>query len=95
VGEGSRGYAQTALSRHDEILRDTVESHRGYVFKEVGDAFCCAFASAPEAVGAAVAAQRALLEAPWDETGAIPVGQSMTLEQVVSYALGEGTEGKG
>ncbi len=58
----------TALARHDEILRDTVKSHGGYVFKEVGDAFCCAFASAPEAVGAALAAQRALVEEPWGET---------------------------
>jgi class 3 adenylate cyclase len=84
---------QSALARHDEILRDTVKSHGGYVFKEVGDAFCCAFASAPEAVDAALAAQRALVEEPWGKTGAIPVGQSMTLEQVISYALGDGSEG--
>jgi class 3 adenylate cyclase len=55
---------QEALARHDEILRDTVKSHGGYVFKEVSDAFCCAFASAPDALGAALAAQRALLEEP-------------------------------
>jgi class 3 adenylate cyclase len=59
---------QSALAPHDEILRDTVESHGGYVFKEVGDAFCCAFASTPEAVDAALAAQRALVEEPWGET---------------------------
>jgi predicted ATPase/class 3 adenylate cyclase len=64
---------QTALARHDEILRDTGESHGGYVFKEVGDAFCCAFASAPEAVGAALAAQQALVEEPWGETGPLRV----------------------
>jgi class 3 adenylate cyclase len=34
---------QTALARHDEILRGATEQHGGYVFKTVGDAFCCAF----------------------------------------------------
>jgi class 3 adenylate cyclase len=28
---------QYALARPDELLRDTLESHRGYVFKMVGD----------------------------------------------------------
>jgi hypothetical protein len=51
-------------------------------------------ASASDALGAALAAQRTLVEAPWGETVAIPVGQSMTPEQVVSYALGDGSEGK-
>ena len=51
---------QTALSRHDEILRDAIEEHGGYVFKTVGDAFCAAFPTAPEAVEAALEAQRAL-----------------------------------
>jgi Adenylate and Guanylate cyclase catalytic domain len=64
---------QSSLARHDEILRDTVESHGGFVFKEVGDAFCCAFASAPDAVDAALAAQRALVEEPWGETGPLRV----------------------
>ena len=36
-----------ALARHDRILRDVVEERGGYVFKTVGDAFCCAFATAP------------------------------------------------
>src|SRR5215218_1937112 len=49
-----------ALSRHDGIVRSAVEDRGGFVFKTLGDAFCCAFSSAPEALGAAISAQRAL-----------------------------------
>src|SRR5918997_936266 len=49
-----------ALSRHDEIVRSAVEDRGGFVFKTLGDAFCCAFSSAPEALGSAISAQRAL-----------------------------------
>jgi class 3 adenylate cyclase len=37
---------QVALARHDEILRSAMEERGGYVFKTVGDAFCCAFLTA-------------------------------------------------
>ena len=43
---------QTALARHDEILRGATQQHGGYVFKTVGDAFCCAFPTALLRVGA-------------------------------------------
>lgn len=33
---------QTALKRHDEILRHSIENTHGFVFKTVGDAFCAA-----------------------------------------------------
>jgi predicted ATPase/class 3 adenylate cyclase len=52
---------RAALTRHDQLLRDTVESQGGYVFKTVGDAFCCAFPTAPDALEAALEAQRTLL----------------------------------
>jgi predicted ATPase len=51
---------RSALAAHDEILRDAVEDHRGWVFKHTGDGVCAAFASARAAVGAAIDAQRAL-----------------------------------
>jgi len=38
-----------ALARHDGILRHLTEEHEGRVFKTVGDAFCCAFSTAPHA----------------------------------------------
>jgi len=49
-----------ALARHDEILKVAIEDHSGYVFETVGDAFCCAFPTAPTAHQAALEAERGL-----------------------------------
>ena len=57
--ETRREAMRAALARHDQLLRSVIESAGGYVFKTVGDSFCAAFGVAVEAVGAAVAAQRA------------------------------------
>ena len=58
--ERNASVMQKALARHDEILRSAIEANGGYLFKTVGDAFCAAFRSAPEALDAALEAQRAL-----------------------------------
>src|SRR5919107_2760105 len=68
---------QAALACHDEVLSDAVEQHGGHVFKTVGDAFCCAFPTAPDAVGAALAAQRALFEEEWQESGPLRVRMAL------------------
>ncbi|MFN8497558.1 MAG: tetratricopeptide repeat protein [Anaerolineae bacterium] len=57
-----------ALRRHDAILRAAIEVHHGYVFKTVGDEFCAAFASASDALEAAIALQQALFAEPWPLT---------------------------
>lgn len=62
-----------ALSRHDEILRNVIEAHNGHVFKTVGDAFHAIFSAAPDALQAALEAQRALLREEWAETGPLRV----------------------
>ena len=49
-----------ALVAHDEVMRDTVAAHNGWLFKHTGDGVCAAFGSPRSAVDAAVAAQRAL-----------------------------------
>ena len=49
-----------ALATHDEVLRQAIEAHGGFIFKHTGDGVCAAFASPRSAVDAAVAAQRAL-----------------------------------
>ena len=56
---------QDALDRHDEILRNSIRGHGGHVFKTVGDAFCAVFATAPDALEAALEAQRILLVQEW------------------------------
>ncbi|MGH6830463.1 MAG: adenylate/guanylate cyclase domain-containing protein, partial [Methylocella sp.] len=50
-----------AVAAHDAILRDAVESRGGRVFKTVGDSFCAAFQTAPEALAAAMDVLQALL----------------------------------
>jgi len=58
---------RVALARHDEILREAIETHSGYVFNMVGDAFCAAFPTAQDALEAALTAQRALFSEEWSE----------------------------
>jgi class 3 adenylate cyclase len=58
---------KAALVRHDEILREAIEDKGGFVFKTVGDAFCCAFPTAPDAIKAALSAQRSLCTEEWNE----------------------------
>jgi class 3 adenylate cyclase len=59
---------KAALARHDALLRQAIETNNGYVFKTVGDSFYAAFPTAPEALTAALAAQRALAAETWGET---------------------------
>jgi predicted ATPase len=51
---------RVALAAHDEVLRNAIEAHGGWLFKHTGDGVCAAFASPKSAVEAAVTAQRAL-----------------------------------
>src|SRR5688572_22721385 len=71
--EGSTKLAQeypdempVLLTRHHEILHQSIEAHNGYVFQIIGDAFSAAFHTAPDALKAALRAQRALVCEAWD-----------------------------
>ena len=50
----------------------TIEEHGGYVFKTVGDAFCAAFLTAPDALEAALESSVGSLASEWEQTG--PLG---------------------
>ncbi|HXY92372.1 MAG TPA: adenylate/guanylate cyclase domain-containing protein [Acidimicrobiia bacterium] len=52
-------------ARHDEILREAIESRSGYVVKTTGDGFHAAFADAADAIDAAIAGQLALGAEEW------------------------------
>jgi predicted ATPase/class 3 adenylate cyclase len=78
---------QAALARHDELLRLAIEEHGGYLFKTVGDAFCCAFPTAPDALEAALEAQRLLLKERW--------GESTTLRVRMALHIGAAEEREG
>src|SRR4051794_18715220 len=54
-----------ALARHDQILRDVMEAHHGHVVKTTGDGALAVFATASDAVEAAIAAQRRIGEESW------------------------------
>ena len=56
-----------AVERHLALLRAAIEAHGGVLFKTVGDAVQAAFPTAPDAIAAAVAAQRALQAEPWPD----------------------------
>jgi predicted ATPase/class 3 adenylate cyclase/Tfp pilus assembly protein PilF len=56
-----------ALEKHHSILMEAIESNNGFIFQNVGDAFCCAFASSEDAVKAAVEIQINLANEKWDE----------------------------
>src|SRR4051812_13904144 len=75
--EGHPRAMQVALARHDALLREAIESNGGYVFKTVGDGFCAAFATAPDALQSAIDAQHAVQSAEWDATGPIKVRMAL------------------
>ncbi|MCW3053742.1 MAG: adenylate/guanylate cyclase protein [Chthonomonadales bacterium] len=64
---------RAALALHDRLLRQTIESNNGVVFKTVGDAFCAVFADALDALKAALDAHLILQEQSWQETGPLRV----------------------
>jgi class 3 adenylate cyclase len=68
---------QMALTRHDEILKGAIEERGGYVFKTVGDAFCCAFTTATDALDAALEVQRTLFGEEWQETDPLRVRMAL------------------
>jgi transcriptional regulator with XRE-family HTH domain len=55
-----------SLARHDQIMSDAIAAAGGYAYKTIGDAFQAAFATALQALAAALAAQRALHAEAWD-----------------------------
>jgi predicted ATPase/class 3 adenylate cyclase len=62
-----------ALERHDSLLLTAVIAAGGQVVKTTGDGLMAVFGSAADAVLACLAAQRSLLEEPWQDTGALRV----------------------
>jgi predicted ATPase/class 3 adenylate cyclase len=75
-----------SVARHEALLRDAITAAGGVVFKTVGDAVYAAFASALEAITAAVAGQRALRAESWNL--ASPLRVRMALHTGVVEARG-------
>ena len=62
-----------ALARHDQILKETIESNGGYVFKTVGDAFCAVFQDAARAALSAISIHQLLNTEDWPQNTPIRV----------------------
>jgi len=60
--------AMTLVRRHDEIVRDVLDRHGGTEVKHTGDGVMASFPSVANAVAAAVAIQRAIVEVADAET---------------------------
>ncbi|MGH9003437.1 MAG: ATP-binding protein, partial [Acidimicrobiia bacterium] len=65
------------LETHHRLLSSAVVSHRGVVINTQGDAFFAVFPAAPDALVAAVAAQRALAAERWPEGVEVRVRMGM------------------
>lgn len=73
--EGSTKLAQknndaylAALDKHHEVLYEVIDSNNGFVFKIIGDSFCCAFNNSTDAVNAAIKSQIKLKSIDWKDT---------------------------
>ena len=68
LAQGHPAQWESLRRRHHEILQSAIESQNGYVFQIIGDAFCAAFHTASDALGAAAKAQTDLYKENWGET---------------------------
>jgi predicted ATPase/class 3 adenylate cyclase len=75
--EEQPGWMAGAFARQEALIRAAVAAHGGYVYKMIGDAFQAAFATAPAALAAALAAQRALAAEPWGGGGPLRVRMAL------------------
>jgi len=71
--ERHREDMKVAVAWHDTIMRRTLEAHGGHIFKTIGDAFCVAFKTVPQAIQAAIDAQKALENEDWSKVGGVRV----------------------
>jgi predicted ATPase/class 3 adenylate cyclase len=65
---------QELAARHDTLLQEAIEGHRGQVVKTTGDGFHAVFDAATDGVAAALAGQQAIIEESWPiESGPLHV----------------------
>src|SRR4029078_6140589 len=73
---------QSALARHDTILKEAILAQGGVVFKTVGDGYHAAFQRAMDAASAALDAQRALATEAWDAVG-LPATEPLSVRMAI------------
>ncbi len=60
-------------AQHDALVQAAITTHRGYVFRKIGDELGAAFETALDALAAAITAQRSLSAEDWGGKGPIRV----------------------
>src|SRR5439155_3857738 len=76
--EANPAAMHAAFTRQEAIIRNAIETNGGYAYKMVGDAFQAAFPTAPQALQAAIDAQRSLHSETWPaETGEVRVRMAL------------------
>jgi predicted ATPase/class 3 adenylate cyclase/transcriptional regulator with XRE-family HTH domain len=75
--EQQRAAMHKAFPRQEALLRDAMAAHGGYVYKMIGDAFQVAFATANDALAAALEAQSRLAAEDWGALGALRVRMAL------------------
>src|SRR5215216_7196403 len=63
--EQDQALMSRVVERHHTLMRTAIETHHGVLFKRVGDGIQAAFFTAPDAVAAALDAQRSLAANHW------------------------------
>jgi predicted ATPase/class 3 adenylate cyclase len=87
--ERDRAAMREAVDRQLAILQSLITAHHGVLYKTVGDGTQAAFASAEEALRAAVASQRALLVEDWGEIGPLRVRMALHAGEAIPDAHGD------
>jgi predicted ATPase/class 3 adenylate cyclase len=77
-----------AVNRHLELLDAAITAHDGHRFQFIGDAVQVAFAAAPDALAAAVAAQQAIAAEPWSLPAPIRVRMALHVGEATPDAAG-------
>jgi class 3 adenylate cyclase len=71
--QADREAMASALALHDSLVRDAIQSRRGYVFSTAGDSFAAAFWTPEEALAAGEAAQAVIGAAAWPDLTVIRI----------------------
>ena len=88
--ERDRAAMRAAVARQLAILHSLIAAHHGVLYKTIGDGTQAAFASAEDALRAAVAAQRALLAEAWaDPPGPLRVRMALHAGEAAPDARGD------
>src|SRR5215207_10059582 len=87
--ERDRAAMREAVDRQLAILHSLITAHHGVLSKTIGDGTQAAFASAEEALRAAVASQRALLAEDWGEIGPLTVRMALHAGEAAPDAHGD------